>query len=503
VHKVHAPAFCCSARPSFFCPHAPSEQIRHQRDFPSFLPFFPSAAFEQDDSLPDAGGNSFGVAVGDLNNDGYPEIYVTNYNSANQLFLNKGESGDGFEDVAAMEDVLGDENVQDASSPSIGVAFGDLDGDGDVDIYITNDGKANRLYINNLLDNGGSGSILDFTEVAGQHSVDDNNQAGRGVVLGDLDGDGDLDIYVANNGQANRLYRNDGGLQFVEVAADSGVADTGDHECVTLGDLDGDGDLDIYILDKKGGDNKLFRNNGGLKFEDVAEDSNVQDFSGKGHGVAFGDLDNDGDLDIYVANNEGHNRLFRNDGSLMFVEVAQDGVAADTTGSRGRGVAMGDFDNDGDLDIYVTNGATDQPNRLFINKGSLEFTENADAYDIAGKVDDVYGAGHGVALGDFDQDGDIDMYLANYELIEGFGNVNRLYENKASESANSGWLFVRPTDSDGHLRLQGATVRLLQADTSTVHATRTIDGGGGYCSQNAYDVHFGLGSLPSDDPTIT
>ncbi len=422
-----------------------------------------------------------GVAFGDYDNDGDLDIYLTNgrHRSTDRLYRNNGDGT--FTDVGQSAGV---------ADPGWGrgIAFGDCDNDGDLDIYLVNMGE-NRLYRNN-----GDGT---FTDVAASAGVDDNTASaemhdsgvGGVIAFGDYDQDGDLDIYLAPEGM-NRLYRNNGDGSFIDVGQSAGVADTGDGNGVAFGDYDNDGDLDIYLANNRGGPNRLYRNNGDGSFIDVGQSAGVAD-TGWGQGIAFGDYDNDGDLDIYLANTSGGpNRLYRNNRDGTFTDVAAMVGVADT--GNGNGVAFGDYDNDGDLDIYLVNAGL-QPNRLYRNNGDGSFTDVGQSVGVADT-----GGGNGVAFGDYDNDGDLDIYVVNGGYFQ-LSN-NRLYQNNQNDP---NFLFVRPLDAQGRFNRHGAVVRVFEAGTGALVGMRTIDSGSSMASQNAYDAHFGLPSTGTYDIEVT
>jgi hypothetical protein len=353
-----------------------------------------------------------------------------------------------------------------------GVAWGDYDSDGDLDLYLTNDG-ANRLYQNN-----GDGA---FADVASSSGVGDSGD-GYGVAWGDYNNDGALDLYLANEGSANRLYHNNSDGTFTDIAESAGVADAGGG-AVTWEDYDNDGALDLYLT-IEGSANLLYRNNGDGTFTDIAESMGMDDTE-SGRGFAWGDYDNDGDLDLYIANVGSTNLLNRNNGDGTFTDVAASAGVDDT--GNGKGVAWGDYDNDGDLDLYVSNEGS--ANLLYRSNGDGTFTDIAES---AGMAD--IGNGQGIAWGDYDSDGDLDIYLVNS------GSANRLYRNN-QDDAN--FLLVRPLDAAGRFNRHGTMVHVFQAGTTTLIGVRTIDGGSSYMSQNAYDVHFGLDASGTYDIQVT
>ncbi len=325
-----------------------------------------------------------------------------------------------------------------------GLALFDYDNDGDIDIYFLNGkplkgAKANASPKNVLYRNEGNWKFTDVTEQAG---VGDT-EYGLGVVVGDYDNDGDQDIYLNNYGP-NVLYRNNGDGSFTDVTKQAGVVNgfrTGAGACFL--DMDKDGDLDLYVsnyidfsYDKHVtttasgfpiyvGPNfypsvpdTLYRNNGDGTFTDVSESSGIAKRKSYGMGMVCGDYDNDGDTDIYVANDGEGNFLFENDSTGKFEDAGLfAGVAYDIHGDEqgSMGAVFADYDNDGRLDIYVTSYQT-QLATLYRNLGDGLFED----------VTRLTGAGSGtvpnVTWGngfvDFDNDGDRDIFIACGHLLD-------------------------------------------------------------------------------------
>jgi len=286
------------------------------------------------------------------------------------------------------------------SGNCVGVAWADYNGDGRQDLYLANSGQANKLF-RNL----GGGRFTDATS----GYLGDAGDA-RGAAWGDYDNDGDLDLYLANYGP-NKLLSNDGDGSFSDATIGD-LGDTGSGEGVAWCDYDSDGNLDLYLV-IAGAANKLLHNEGDGTF--VNATSGPLGDTGNGVGVAWGDYDNDGDQDLYLSKWGQADKLLRNDGGGAFVDVTSDPLG-DT--GQNNGVAWGDFDNDGDLDLYLSNygGA----NKLLRNEGDGSFTDatNGPLGDTANSV--------GVAWGDFDNDGYLDLYLANA------GQANKLFRNEGA-----------------------------------------------------------------------
>ena len=346
-----------------------------------------------------ADGYGMGVAVGDINNDGRPDLYVTNL-GANRMFLNKGNGT--FEDVTAKTHT-------DDPRWSTSASFFDYDRDGWLDLMVVNyaefsPGNTPKCYAatsapdyctprvfrapgNRLFHNKGDGTFEDATVSAG---VDKEFGHGLGIVTADFDRDGWIDIYVANDGDPNQLWINqrNGTFKNEALLAGAAVNRNGQAEAgmgVDAGDFDGNGTDDIFITHLMDETNTLFLNLGQGLFEDRTREAGLG-MPGRrftGFGTLFFDYDNDGWPDLLVTNGAVQlipelmgkgdpfplgqpNQLFHNTGKGVFIEVLDQLPAEFSLNQVGRGAAFGDLDNDGDTDVLITNN--NQPARLFVNQ---------------------------------------------------------------------------------------------------------------------------------------
>lgn len=314
---------------------------------------------------------SMGVAVADYDNDGYPDLYVCNY-GPNVLYRNNGDGT--FSNVTARSGMAGNHNT-------VGAVWFDYDNDGRLDLFVGNylqfDPRYNYYYQPDgfpppmaypgepdvLYRNLGDGRFEDVTEQVGLYDPDGRMM---GVAAADYDEDGWVDLYVANDAMANALLHNEGGRRFVDLGVRSGTAFTVSGEetssmAVDFADYDFDGKIDLWVSDIHF--SGLYRNEGDHLFTDVTVEVGIGQPSGQydGWGSAFFDYDNDGDLDIFKANGDfnhlyGHeDQVFRNRGDGTFEDAS---LALGSYFHRelvGRGAAFGDYDNDGDVDVFVNN----------------------------------------------------------------------------------------------------------------------------------------------------
>ncbi len=400
-----------------------------------------------------------GQAWGDYDGDGWLDLYVTRQDGPNVLYRNR---GDGTFEVSPVSS-----EVALPTGMSGGAVFVDYDDDGWEDLYVVQWG-ANVLFRNEQ----GQG-FSDVTQAAG---VGDD---GRGMTasFGDYDRDGHLDLYVTNWGYAHattledpyasrdRLYHNEGNGTFTDVTSLLGDAETtGLGFVASFVDLDGDGDVDIYLVNDKGysgppptsapfNRNVLWRNDGigpsGWTFTEVAVAAGA-DARMEGMGLAIGDFDHDGDPDLF-ASNEGPAVLLVNHGDGTFQSRAAD-FGLDVSGSSW-GTVFGDFDLDGHPDLYLALDA--QGNRLWLGDGGTTFTDVSAA---SGASDP--GRAAGVAMADYDRDGWPDLVIAVPD-----GAYHLLHNRGASNGNVRRSLTVRLRGGDGVNRdAVGSVVTVTRAD---------------------------------------
>jgi hypothetical protein len=444
--------------------------------------------------------NHRGSAWCDYDNDGLLDLYVTHFGafdpdgiyvgSPNQLLRN---IGDGmFEDATTIE-------LEAYSGLSHHPAWADLDNDGFPDIYVSQSSNSGT-ELSTLLHQD---SVGVFSDITNGNPIGMGGMLPRGVAWQDVDNDGLVDLLVANsNGdlKKNRMLMNAGGINFT---LDTTLFSEELRESRSIGwsDYNNDGLPDVYITngaedhsDEIQRTNQLYKNMGDGTWVDVAVEAGVGDI-GHGRGQAWGDINNDGFLDLFVGNQKGsdtgggHNRLFRNNGDGTFNDITA--WAGMYESFRTRCVSMADYDNDGYLDIYVVNfGNAQPPNHLYRNNGNNTFTEVASGTLASGGLEN----GASASWADFDNDGWIDLYLVGGSTVAPGVGMNLMLRN-ANQNGNH-WFEVELCGVYSNRSAIGARVTISHANENNEIVTqiREIQSGSGYHSGHMLRAHFGLGA---------
>ncbi|HEU0178096.1 MAG TPA: CRTAC1 family protein [Blastocatellia bacterium] len=460
-----------------------------------------------------------GVCVFDYDGDGYQDIYFVNgrdlyqrgVQKRNALYRNNGDGS--FTDVTDKAGAPG-------SGYGLGCVAGDYDNDGRADLYITQYGK-NVLYHNN-----GDGAFTDVTDKAGVGAMEFGAAFHSGATFFDYDRDGLLDLYVGsyvNFGPGNRrncqigngvptscppsiyqgspaiLYHNNGDGAFTNVTKAAKIYQPkGKNLSVGAFDFDDDGWPDLFVAND-GVEAYLYRNNHNGTFTEAAMITGMA-LGSNGETMAamclsMGDYDNDGRLDLYISDyQDAPDRVWRNDGKGFLEEVSNEvGVGPATKNVLSFGGGFFDFDNDGWLDLFIANGHVypeielaspvryKQINQLFRNNGAGKFVE---VTKISGDGFATPHAGRGAAFADFDNDGNLDVIVANN------GDPPLLLRNGG---AGAHFLNFKLVGAKSNRDATGARVRVRAGGLAQM---REISAGGSYFSHSDLRAHFGLGQQP-------
>ncbi|MBS1857001.1 MAG: CRTAC1 family protein [Acidobacteria bacterium] len=467
------------------------------------------------------------VAVADYDGDGFEDVFLTESSGTGKNHLYHNNHNLTFTDVGEAAGVSKGNDDQNATAAALWL---DFNNDGRPDLFISRFGHCQ------LFQNMGGGKFKDVSKAAG---IDGYRNAIKAIAF-DYDRDGRLDIFVgsyfqpvnifdpatprffpesfetANNGGGLTAFHNNGDGTFTDVTDKVGLRQTGWVLDMGHADADNDGDDDLYVACDFGTD-RFYRNNGNGTFTDITETALGFDTK-KGMNAEWGDYDNDGLLDIFVTNitddymREG-NFLWHNDGNLKFTDLARETGTFET--GWGWGGKFLDYDNDGWLDLYVTNGWVSagkdsyvpdifemitrpgvdfadvrnwppmggkslsgyEKKRLFHNEGGHLFRDEAARHGVDSNLD-----GRGVAVADFDNDGRLDLLVANAN------GEQRFYHNTMPPGPH--WVAFLLQGTRSNRQAVGAQLRLTAGDTTWL---RFVDGGNSFAGQSSARVHFGLG----------
>lgn len=441
---------------------------------------------------------SGGVAFFDYNQDFYPDIFIIGGEKKNVLYRNNWDGT--FSNVSKLAGVeLEDNNT-------VGVAVGDIDNDGDEDLLITTGIDEPNV----LLENNGNGTFTDISEKAGLTALAWSTSAS----FGDINLDGLLDIYINNYAEfieypfasnidrcsPNFLYLNQGNKQFQEVASEFGVADVGCGLAVAFTDCDADQDMDVYVANDFGLNfqaNELYLNEFPQnQFQPATRASRVQ-VRINAMGIAIGDYDEDGDFDYYVTN-IADNPFFENTSSgRFFRDVARIKKVNNSDGTSW-GTAFLDYNNDTHLDLVVANGQViaanhqNDENRLF--EGTPQHTFK-DISQVAGVADTA--RCRGLSMADLDLDGDLDLMMGVVAETNDGAPKTLIYENTLSPKNH--WLKLKLQGKINNRNGYGSHISIVAGDRKFI---REVDGGSSYLSHHYNEIHFGLGDIAIVDSLV-
>ena len=422
----------------------------------------------------------------DFNGDGYLDLFVSRGKQGGQDNILYRNDGPPLYGLTRMDTLI----VSLDNQPSDGSSWGDYDNDGNPDLFVVNWYDRNNMLYKNL----GNGT---FAQIFSGTPVNDHGYS-ETCSWGDYDNDGLLDLFVTNSagGLKNFLYRNLGNGQFDRITTGVITQDSGPSRGANWIDYDNDGDLDLFVVNENKKSEFLYKNmrveSGVDTFQAITAGPLVTS-GGSSWSASWGDFDNDGDPDVFITNfGDAPSFLFQNDGNDSFTRLSMGTLTSDT--GHFATASWVDFDNDGDLDLFVTTaysgGAT--TNFLYINQ--LMETGIPALVKVTGQpLVEELGYWYGVSWGDYDEDGDLDVFVAG---TFGENSKSILYKNDGNSNH---WLTLDCIGTVSNRSAIGARVRVKATiGGNPVWQLRQVEGQSGYCGQNL-QLHFGLGDAPVID----
>ncbi len=422
----------------------------------------------------------------DYDLDGDLDLFIPNNprrSTVNSLYLNE---GDGTFDRITSGILVEDDVMSESGT------WGDFDNDGDPDLFVA-DGGFDSMRVNSMYVNLGSGN---FEEVA-PSVVTTELSFSTASSWADFDNDGYLDLFVSSHSGANTpgvpgpdfLYRNKGDGTFSKVSGQPVSVTPTTSFGAGWSDFDLDGDVDLFVTN--GGPNKLYRNDGDGDFTDI--NAGAPTSEGGSIAPSWGDFNNDGYPDLFVANFGKNDFLYTNNGDGTFTKVT--GTPVEGNAGMGEGSGWSDYDNDGDLDLLVANGGANL-DLIYLYENQLIETGQAVFVEVAaGDMVTTLGCYAGIAWGDYDNDGDQDVFVSSFS-----GKSSIVFRN---ETTGNNWINIEAKGTVSNRSAIGARIGVKAFISGADRwQWREISGQTGYNGQNSLRAHFGLGDATMADSVL-
>ena len=419
--------------------------------------------------------NSWSVSFADFDNNGFDDIFVPNYNKASASELYKNLADGTFSRIISGSIVTN-------TAGSVSSSWADYDNDGYIDLFVANNFDAKNFLYRNIGNNS-------FSKVTNDPIVNDKGYS-HSTAWADYNNDGFVDLLVSEyfSTKFNCLYKNNGDGSFTKVNSGGIVNENTSSLGVSWADFDNDGDHDVLIANYENMANSLWVNGGNGSFTKYDQGSLATD-QANSTGASWADYDNDGDLDLYVTNASlQNNNFYKNNGDGTFTSITTGDFVND--GGDSHGSVWGDLDNDGDLDLFVSNDRGGLK-FLYINNGDGTFGTNT-SEAVCSRAGNSFGS----ALSDIDRDGDLDLFVANHSDENNF-----LFLNNGNSNA---WFELRLTGTNSNKSAIGARIKVKATiDGQAVWQIREVSSqSGGFGAQSSLVAHFGLGDANSIDSVI-
>ena len=386
-------------------------------------------------------------------------------------------------------DVTAEYNLPNIGAPARGLSWGDYNNDGNIDLYVSYVSwysyESNRLFRNDL---------SKFTDVTEQTGIAFYPAFSRQANWIDYDGDGDLDLFSAQRQGENRLFKNNNGV-FIDISKDVGLYDPRRTVGSCWADFDKDGDLDLFNANQQSDKDAFYMNENG-KFIDIARKLGIDQpdrtiYEG-GVACTVVDFDNDGNLDLFVGT-YGYDYLYKGNGDGTFDDVSH--ILGINKKTKIVGSSWGDFNNDGSIDLYYTSYVIGEEHG---SDGLLKNINNSFKNVIPINILDKDGD-HGVVWIDYDGDGDLDLNITSNGITipssESSSNNSKgnhlIFENK-TETVPGRSIQLLILDKNGNFNKYGSEIRVYSANSEEILGTRIVESGNGYNTQNAIPIHFGF-----------
>ncbi len=423
--------------------------------------------------------DAYGVSFRDVNNDGFPDLYIVCFRNLNRLLIRNDENSK-FKDATILSGLGGNLMPGKLSNLELGTVIADFNNDDEMSVVIAGWNRTTRFFTH--LGEINFKSYLYNLRLKKLHDF-------NSVITGDVDNDGDLDLFFTDEHYSNRLFINRGHAVFDDETVRRGVEFNGISQGASFSDVDDDGDLDLYVTNWQNVD-LFYRNKGNGFFESTKLNIEVCQKKINTNAVTFADFDNDGDSDFFVTSKDGQNYIYSNESNWNFINASNQLNLTDSSISYGSVIA--DFNNDGWQDIFVTNIGQ---NQFYLNHEGKYFTKIFEEKLADARKSKGYSTG--AAYADYDLDGDLDLFVSNKDTF------CLLYNNPTNDSSFIKFRLHGVTSNHDAI---GSRIELYKNnhmnDKNYLLATREISGGSGYLSMNDLVVHFGLDSIDIVDAKI-